>query len=76
MTTQQELSTEVAARLRQLAAMVEKSDAHIVTFTVRAELDRWRVDISLLCGTQGLKVPQVAPYTSDLPPTLAEDLRE
>jgi len=62
MTAQQELITEVAARLRQLAIMVEQSDAHIVTFTLRAELDHWRVDIGIIGGNAGLKVPQVAPH--------------
>lgn len=59
MSIQRELATEVASRLRQLATMVEKSDAHIVTFTVRAELDHWRVDIAIMGGNAGLKVPQV-----------------
>lgn len=69
MTTQQHLAAEVASRLRQLADMVEKSDAHIVTFTVRAELDHWRADIAILGGSGVLNVPQFGSHTHKEPST-------
>lgn len=42
--------------------MVEKSDAHIVTFTVRAELDHWRADIAVIGGNTTLSVPQLGSH--------------